>query len=335
MQITGSIKRLLACIAAIVMVAACVPLPGNSNNYQYEIDLTANGRHYTFQQYFVCYQQADLSEADMTFHRRTHASGTGITTADIGDGLVLLFQVGECVGEQKELPRVASVLVDPLNPRWIYPVNGVLKEPSIVINHVTVKPVQRIERELGPTTEQIALKNLLREHQSGFQRVTARIIPREVWATSDQSRAYFGQFHSVTEAKVGEAPPVSGWPDSFVQFKFWRERTYQKGSLGQIVGLKEIELAYNGEAFEIPGHITDPLAVWYATPKTQKDHPNTNNAPEFAVVTHKGALIKVKTLQEIFDPETQDILLLHNHYQGYPWGGPDDIDVKRIMVPKK
>jgi hypothetical protein len=329
-------KGLFVAIAAVVSIAGCVPLPGNSQYQRYEIDLSANGRHYTFQQFFRCYQQAEFSAADGNFHPTTRATGVGTTAADIGDGLVLLFEVQGCNSNEKtELPKTAKVLVNPNNPERIYSVIGILANPSIVINHVIVEPFQGANRELGPTPEQVALKEQVRDHQRGFQRVRARVIPYQVWATSDQSRAYFGHFQSVAVAKVGDAPPASGWPDQFVQFQFWKERAYQTGSDGRITGLSEFELVYNGEAFEVPDRTPDPAWVWYSTEQTRNDHPIPHYEPKFALVIYKGTLIRVKKAQEIFDPQTKNILLLVHWYEGYPWGGPDEIDVKRLMAQRK
>jgi hypothetical protein len=49
------------------------------------------------------------------------------------------------------------------------------------------------------------------------------------------------------------------------------------------------------------------------------------------VVNHKGVVSKVKSVQEIYDPATKNILLFINWHVPYAWGGPDSIDVKRLM----
>jgi len=177
------------------------------------------------------------------------------------------------------------------------------------------------------------LKEAIRNRQTGFQRVTASVTPYDVWATTEQSRDYFRQFQGIAVAKVGEAPPPSGWPDAVVRFQFWRDRNYQKDGLGAITGLSQLEFEYNGEAFVPSGNVPSSDVVWYATNQTQSsEHRNPNNEPKFSLVNYKGKLIQVKALQEIYDPQTRNILLLRSWYKGYPWGGPDEIDIKRLMA---
>ena len=334
-RIPGIVKLLALALLTSALLTACVQIPGTSQSYRYEIDMSVDGRPFMFRQYFVCYEVANLSEADGAFHRATGGYGSGITTADVGDGLVLLFTAGGCSAKQKDLPRVASLLVNRPGLAKLYTVDETLKEPPVVIRHVTVEAVQNTERDPGPTAQQVALKNSLREHQGGFQRVTARRIPREVWATSDEIRAYFRQFKSVTAAMVGEGRPVIGNPADAVWFRFWRERAYERGPGGEIAHLKTIELPYDSQEFELQGRLPESPGVWYATPQTSGDRPNPYLKPDFAVVNYKGTLIKLKSLQEIFDPETQEIVQLSAQYRGYPWGDPDEIDVKRMMSSRK
>lgn len=327
----------------LISVTGCIPVPSNSKYFRYEIELTANNRHYLFHQYFKCSEVAEFSEGDGKFHKHWRLSGSGISAADIGDNLVLFYAAsGDCKSDSQQINSDANafgehavkVLENSVNPERLYLVQASRNNSPISIQRQSVQRMEKFDGDLGPSKAQIALKESVRDQQHGFQRVTARIIPYEVWATSDRSRAYFSQFQSVTIAKVGEAPPVSGWPDAFVQFQFWRDRAYKKGPAGEITGLKEFELVYKGDAFEVPDRSPETGQVWYATTQTQTAHPNPNNAPGFAVVNYKGTLIKVKSLQEIFDPQTRNILLLMNQYLPYPWGGPDEVDLKRIIAGK-
>jgi len=304
------IKRLI--IFASTGLAACVPLPGTTKHYQFEIALTSNGRHYDFRQFFECYQQAVLSENDGNFHRMTSSAGTGVTAADVGNGLVVLFNVGNCVDEPTEMSQTVIVLVNPDKPSRLYYVTKELKVPSIVIEHITVKPVNAIDRAIGPTQEQVELKERIKRNQSGFQSVTAKISQREMWATSEQNRAYFGRFNSVTLASIGEDPYSWGWPGQNVRFKFWDERKYPARDFTDY--RETLTFTYDGEAF-VP-----PIQKTAAKEAFTTDQTLTKIRPHYALVRYKGVLVKVDRLQEIFDPETQSILTLEHHHTRYPWG---------------
>jgi len=52
---------------------------------------------------------------------------------------------------------------------------------------------------------------------------------------------------------------------------------------------------------------------------------------EIALVSHKDKIFKVKSLLEVYDPDTGTILQFSNSFVPYPWGGPDKVDVARLM----
>lgn len=329
-----SLRQLVIPAVAMLLGAGCVPIPGHSQYMRYDIDLTANGRHYAFEQFFECYRLAELSEADGNFHPTTRSTGGGTTTVDIGDGLVLLLAVGGCESGKGKLPT--TILVNPQNPdRLLFLKDGMLDRPSVVINRVRVGPVANPGRALGPTIAEAALKEQIRNNQHGFQRVTARIIPQNVWATSEDIRAYFKNFHEITVAKVGEESPPSGWPAQFVQFKFAKQRAVRRYEPGLAEQFAAIPLNYNGEAFEFSVDKTASAAsTWYATHET-RNNKRIAYGPEFAKVVYKGKEINLRSFQEIFDPETQNIIQLSVMDLPYPWGGPDKVDIERIMSSKK
>ncbi len=324
-------------IILLISLSGCYPILGESRYFKHEIELTANNRHYSFHQYFKCSELAVLSALDGKFHRHWQSLGSGITAADIGDNLVLLYNVsGDCETDSQEFNsdstpfgrHVVRVLTNKNDPDKLYLLEKSRNDLSILIHHQSVQRVKYFDGDFGPSKDQIDLKEFVREHQHGFQRVTATIIPYERWAISEQSRNYFNQFQSIAIAKIDEAPPVSGRKEDFVRFKFWQERVSNQTSLKNLPKLKEFELIYKVDSFEIPDHPPEAGQVWYATAQIPKNH----QTPTSALINYKGVLINVSSLQEIYDPQTRSILVLRSHYLPYPWGGPEEIDLKQLGI---
>jgi hypothetical protein len=196
--------------------------------------------------------------------------------------------------------------------------NGRLSNPSIVINSVTIEPVSDAAHELGPSREQRALLSKLKANKTGFQEVWVNIFPPEVWSTTDEARAYFGKFDAITLAKVGEAlPQASAFPERTVLFKYNKNRHYPDS---QTMLAKQIHLVYRDGAFELPENNANKDPVWYATDnvKGKSNIPYTDQGDISAKVRYKGQVIDIKKIQEVFDPETGNILQFRSSYTNYP-----------------
>jgi hypothetical protein len=316
-------------------MATDVPLSTKEERfYQYEIGVTANGRDYTFRQYYKCSLESYWSSGTGETQTRWRG-GMGTTITSLGGDLALIFGIegGRHCGMtgESEVSRIATLLVSPTKPEQMYYLRPGINTPPALVNFIRIKQVPEVTGSLGPSKEQSELKELIRTRQNGFQRVTAQIIPYDVWATSEGSRAYFAQFHSVEVAKVDETPPVSGQPQTFVQFPYAAGRKYKRED-GRVVGLKEINLVYDSDAFRVAEKAEEAPAAAYATAQTanRSMHSNPFVTPRFAVVDYKGTKVNVVALQEIYDPESKNILRLQHWYVPFPWPGPDEIDLRRL-----
>lgn len=309
----------------LVLTSGCVPLPVASLFYKYEIEVSASGRHYSYSQYLQCSRYSVVSALDGQFHNQWDQSGAGSAVIDIGNDLILVFGVGVNCGQADEERKNNSawVLATASNPNLLYSIQNELKELSVVIQRVSVKRVERPDAEIGLTKNTAVLKQKIRERQHGFQRLTVTAIPYEVWATSDASRAYFSQFKSVAVAKVGEAPPVSGYAENEVRFPFYRERQYQKNSKGT-VSVDRVAIPYNGDAFELTDRSSSKGEVWYSTKENKSTELHWLSSP--SLVSYKGTTVRVKMFQEIYDPETKNIFTLSNGHRSYPWDNSDADD---------
>src|SRR6185312_12401109 len=126
----------------------------------------------------------------------------------------------------------------------LYIVHGNANYEPVSIKRVYVEPVDTTPSAIGPTKEQRDLAAaMLAQYSHQFARVTVRVLPASIWAVSDSARQYFGQFKTVTVAKVGEAPPVSGYPRDVVRFAFYRDRAYPQVD-GRSVNPPEAWLSY-------------------------------------------------------------------------------------------
>jgi hypothetical protein len=325
-----------------ILINGCVPVPNSSKYYEHEISVRVDDRQYDFKRYLECSSSMDLSEGDGKLHPRWNRSGSGFTTADIGSGRVLVYSIwSDCESDYQDLKVSGSEKPDPYkldavrvldsarNPTRLYILTGQGSEFPVKIEQNSARRVNRIDGVIGSSEAELALKEIVRDSQHGFQRVTVRVVPFEVWSTTEAGRQYFSQFKGVTVARVGEVPPVSGRPDSIVQFPFYRQRNYSRGEHGEVVGLKELDTAYDGTPFVVANPPEPGVQTWYATNETRATS-KLNDMP-VAVVNYKGVVFRVTTFQEIYDPETKSILQFTNWYTPYPWGAPAPLDLKRLL----
>jgi hypothetical protein len=334
--------RYLLGLGMLASINGCVPVPGSSRYFEHDIRANIDGRRYDFKQYFECSKSLDFSEADNGLHAHWHRSGDGFSTADIGNGRVLVYAVsGDCESDYQEIHAPSDtpmavyshdavrILDSASSPQKLYVLTGTAPGSSVKIEQESVKRLAHIEGGIGPHKAELALKELVRANQHGFQRVTVTVIPFAVWGAADAARQYFSRFKAVTVAKVGEAPPVSGRADALVRFPYYLNRLYQKGSSGEIVGLFESDAVYDGDTFKLNDSPREGVQIWYATNETRSAG-NLAVTP-VAVVNYKGTVFQVAQLQEIYDPETRNILQFSSWHAPYPWGGPEPADVERLM----
>lgn len=340
-SITSCQLKCTLALGLLLLVGGCISVPADTKYFEHDMTVTTDGHRYDFKRYFVCSRTLELSEGDGKLHPHWNRSGDGFTTVEISSGRVLVYSItGDCESDHQEWsapdpakldlfsPYVARVLDNAKNPQKLFLLTNRTDGSPVRIEHESTRRIDNIEGTIGPPKEELSLKESIRDSQHGFQRVTAKVIPFEVWGVTDSARQYFSQFKNVTVAQIGESSPRSGWPNSFVQFRFSRERNYKMGVHGEIVGLDEIATVYNGEAFSIDTAPQGGVQTWYSTKETRGD-PHLNDDP-VAVVNYKGVIFEVKNLQEIYDPATRNILLFQKWHASYPWGGPDSTDLKRL-----
>ena len=279
--------------------------PGIAGYFKYTIDITINDHPYSFSQFIKCSRHIQPSEGpEGPFYVRSELSGGGFVGVKLDTSHTLLYYVNsECLQETAEdLTLPVAILETDGDRAKLYIVRGDSIMPSVSVKRIHLEPIADAPDQIGPPHEQIEFtKAIFAQWNRKFQNVTATIIPREVWATSDQSREYFGRLSSVSIAKVGEAPPVSGWPNAFVRFPFYRDRAYKLID-GRITGLKEFELSYTGSSFETLGETSNNVRTFYSETEMQNS--------QTAMVSYKGFTFNVVAMQEIYDPETRNIYSL-------------------------
>jgi hypothetical protein len=280
---------------------------GGTGYFKYSIDMEINGQPYSYSQYIQCYKALQISEGpEGPLYLRTQSTGGSWVATRIDSSRTLIFPVqSDCLNSApRDLALPVSLLETVGSLSKLYIVRKDLNIPSfsLSVKRIHLDPVDSVPGVVGPTKE-IAqyTKSVLAEQSHQFQSITARIIPHDIWATSEQSRIYFGQISSIAIAKVGEAPPVSGREDTFVQFPFYRERAY-KNADGRIKDMKKTQFIYNGLSFEVSDNPVDDVKVFYST--VGMDNSWT------ALVDFKGTMVNVLEIQEVYDPETRKIYSL-------------------------
>ena len=270
--------------------------------YRYVADVSIGGASYHFDQYLACVQEAGLSEADGKIHRQWKTRGSGISAFKIDESRFVMFTpTANCGAPAPYRPTKNIALLDASNE-----VVKLIFLPPESIGKISVEPVERRPRLIGPASEVKALTASILDHYQGrFDRVTVRVIPESIWASSDRTSAYFRSLTGVVAAKVGEVPPVSGWPDTVVRFPGYLERTYALEQ-GKVVGLPEREVPYRQGAF-IRGEQDGESSECYYYTKATEILRGGSRSP-YATVRYRDVDVPVTVVQEVYDADARTIL---------------------------
>jgi hypothetical protein len=297
-------KRIIrnALFLLLLSLVGCEPTV-SASYYKYSIALTINGQALAFSQYIECSHVVSPTEGPGgPFHLRWQVTGDAPAAIRIDTHRVLFFYgSANCYNPSARSIDEPIEVLDTSEPTAkLYVVHNNSKYDSVSVDRVFVEPVETAPSVLGPTKEQRDLAvATLTQYARKFERVTVRINPYSVWATSDAARQYFADFKSVTLAKVGEAPPASGYPRDIVEFRFYRDRVYPQID-GRAVYPPLAMLGYGKDALEVTSQQGDNLEIYYAP-----DGPENTSDP---TVEYKGVRFTVKRVQELYDPETKNIL---------------------------
>jgi hypothetical protein len=309
-----------------VTLSGCIPHPGSSRYFQHNLEMSIDGQQTLLQHNYKCYKSADLSEGDGSFHTRSHQSGQGITTTDIGKGRALIYRIsGDCLWDNQSIGSTSRNLESPVAllfrtriPAELDVIGAKSKlAPAKLLGQYTVRKDYFLV-EVGPTDDENHLRNVLRAEQHGFERVTAVALPIEIWGVTPQAKQYFSNLHRVTVAAVGEDPPISGNSSEIVQFRYFAARDLPKSAGGGYSAMRELGTEYDGHTFVLETVNTD-FERWFAT------EPSTR-WPRATLVRFKGVTFELAQVREVYDPSTQTILRFSRHYIPYAWGDGDLTD---------
>jgi hypothetical protein len=113
-------------------------------------------------------------------------------------------------------------------------------------------------------------------------------------------------------AKVGEAPPVSGWPDDVVRFPGYLERKYELKE-GKVVGLAEVEIPYQHGVFKYGNRGSDGFECYYYT-NVNDVLPRLSKSP-YSTIRYKDSDITVSVVQEVYDADDKTLLSFSHFYR--------------------
>jgi hypothetical protein len=314
-----------------VALSGCIPQPGSGTYFQHSLKIDLDGRESILEHNYKCSSSYDFSEGDDLLHDRNHQSGQGITTSDLGQGRVLIYQIsGECQFKGEPISNAPKALHSSVGLLWR---NRIPVELDIIAPESQASPVKILEEfsvrkdrllaEVGPTDDEERLREVLRTEQHGFERVTAVSLPIEIWGVTPEAKRYFSRFHSVTLANVGDDPPISGNPAEIVQFKYFAARDFPKTNDGGYSAVPELETVYDKNAFAFVGTRLG-YKRWFATPPLMR-------WPKPTIVSYKGVQFELAQVREVYDPASQTIVRFTRSYMPYPWGNGNvsDMDAKR------
>lgn len=323
--ISRSWARLVIILSVVCSIAACaLPVLEPATTYRFELEGFADGRPFSFQQYSTCYPIAVLSARDGQYHKQWNCSDSGAQVGQVGDNLFVIYSVG-CdpkVSKKSIIAAIDSVE----NPKTLQLFRVLPTEPLITITKCRLEPIDASNVTLGPPPVQVQLKETLRANQRGFQRVRARIIPYEIFATSDQAKTYFDSLKGVVIAAQQDGIP------SRLVFPFFSQRDFAKLRASSEYK-KELVLSFDGEEFAFGNVSAQPSDVYYSTPNTRGSK-SPWEEPK-ARVRYKNASFEVQQAQEIYDAERKAIIVFYNEHQKYPWPSPEDADIRRFEARKR
>lgn len=317
--------RLAISLGVICSVTACaLPAFEPATTFRFELEGIADGRPFSLQQYYTCYQTAVLSAADGRYHKQWSGSGSGTQVAQVGDNLFIIYNAWGC--DPNTPKKSVFAAVDSVeNPKILHLFRVQPTEPLITITKDRSVPVNASDASLGPPSAQIRLKETLRENQRGFQRVRARIIPYEIFATSDQTKAYFDKLNGIVIAAQQDQVPER------LVFPFFSHRDFPKLRASS-EHRKDLAPSFNGEEFTFESTPIPLGDVFYSTPETRGS--KSPWVEPIARVRYKNARFEVRKLQEIYDHDLRAIIVFYNERQPYPWPSPEDADIRRIEARK-
>ena len=278
-------KKMAIYVSVIFSVAACtVPVLEPAETFRFELEGISGDKSFSFQQYYTCYQTADLSAADGKFHKHWNASGSSTQVGQVAEDLFIIYNVWGCNSNTSKKSVIAAVdSIEKPTILYLFRVQPI--EPLLTITKDRSVPVGRSEVSLGPSSTQVQLKEKLRENQNGFQRVTAKIIPYEIFATANQSKEYFDKQTEIAIAEQQNRAPCDR------VFPFFSERDFSKlRNSGEY--MKVQALSFNGEEFTFDGPSFAQRDVLYSTPETRswKSPWFEPDVPPFSVALGFGVL---------------------------------------------
>lgn len=313
--------RLAIAVFAICSVAACaVPVLEPATTYRFELEGVADGKPFSFQQYYTCYPVAVLSAADGKFHKQWSGSGSGTQVGRVSENLFIIYNASGC--DPGALKKSVIATVDSVeDPKTLHLFRSSSTEPLVTITKDRSMPIEVGNVSLGPPVEQIQLKETLRENQRGFQRVTAKIIPYEVVATSDQAKAYFDKLQGVVLAAQQDRVPER------LVFPFYSQRDFAKLRTSSDYK-KDLAPTFNGEAFVLDNlSIQSSDVVFYSTPNNRGSKSPWEDPK--ARVRYRNVEFEVRRAQEIYDADLRAVIVFYNERRTYPWPSPEDADITR------
>lgn len=212
------------------------------------------------------------------------------------------------------------VLKDPVAQSALYIGNRFDTDPAIVINRIWLTRISEPRILLRPTSQQVSLRELVRQHRHGFHRVTYAVIPFERWATTDRAREYFSKFTSITVANVGDAP-AKGVPGNLTGFPYALDRFFPGGYRDELIALK-----YVGNGFQASGE-EKPSETEYYYPTRAMDWQETAD-PDSVSVEYKGVTFSLQRTRELYDPSIRSILFFAHRVLDRPEPGQDFKDLQ-------
>jgi hypothetical protein len=319
-------------IAICTLLSACVPVLASSKYYKHDITIIVDGHARHFERYFECSQTLEWSENDNGLHPKWDKTGDDFTAVDIGKGRVLIYKISgdfDCESDYQQLhvppelmeqysQQTVRVLDSSKYPHELHVLTTDTDGFPVALVQQSVRRIDPVKGPIGPLRAERVLKESVLKRQHGYQRVTASIVPFEIWGAADAARQYFSQFTTVTLARASKFPQATLRDAYVAEFPFYHERVYEKGMYGETLALKKLGTVYDGNVFNLENGTNAEGFTWYSLQKARTHQ--IPDRPPIAAVEYKGVIFEIADTQEIYDPETKTILSFSNQYIPYPMG---------------
>ncbi len=301
-MLTSKKSKLIMILVLLGLLLLLLPLPllifsifNLEKRYlRYSIDVLIDGTLYSYSQNIECINDYVFRESKMIFEHQWRGNGTGPVAKSIDKDRILFFSpdADRFLFEAHSLKRPVELLVERPGRTKIYAIDHKAINPDVEIKRIYLEPLDSKPERIGPSDEdQRFTESVLEKYQTAFEQVTAQIMPYSLWSQLPRCCRYFSELTSITIAT--ETPEHKR---NVFRLPYAYERAQLMRANQGLV--PKISLSSNGKVYEMPLSNTQTFFACYYAAEGKTE----------ATVNYKNNMFTLRRSNEVYDPETQEII---------------------------